>query len=313
MPVRRSRQAVPAELLVDSPPVAPPVPRPQPEVEYPESDGQPMSDNTHQARAMNDVYVALRTHFRGRNDIFVASDLLVYYREYSIQERVAPDVFVVKGVEDKDRKWYKIWVEGRPPDFVLEVASPGTYRNDLGVKRDLYARLGVREYFQFDPYEEKDRLLPSRLMARRLRGGEYVDMPAIHGPDGTISFRSEVLGLEVRFDRDWIDLWDPVRGQSLLPGAVQDRSDANEARAEAEARERRAAEARTEAEARERRAAEARTEAEARERRAAQEHAAAEARARRAAEARAEAEASERERMEARIESLEKALRSARN
>lgn len=41
---------------------------------------------------------------------------------------------VVFGVPVKGRPRYKIWEEGRVPDFVLEVASEGTYQKDLGSK-----------------------------------------------------------------------------------------------------------------------------------------------------------------------------------
>ena len=64
---------------------------------------------------------------------------------------VVPDVFVVFvvfvvfGVEDRMRGNYKVWEEGKGPDFVLEVASPGTWREDVGPKRSVYARLCVRE------------------------------------------------------------------------------------------------------------------------------------------------------------------------
>ena len=63
---------------------------------------------------------------------------------------------------------YKLWEEPKAPDFVLEVASPSTWREDEGPKRVVYERLGVREYFQHDPMGG---LLPSRLQGRRLVRG----------------------------------------------------------------------------------------------------------------------------------------------
>ena len=64
---------------------------------------------------------------------------------------VAPDVFVVLGVSNADRSSYRLWEERKGPDFVLEITSRTTYREDQGRKRKLYLSLGVQEYWQYDP------------------------------------------------------------------------------------------------------------------------------------------------------------------
>ncbi|MCY4026081.1 MAG: hypothetical protein OXH75_07165 [Acidobacteria bacterium] len=56
---------------------------------------------------------ALARHFRGRPDVYVSGDLLIYYREGDPRTSIAPDVFVVFGVEDRQRQNYKLWEEGR--------------------------------------------------------------------------------------------------------------------------------------------------------------------------------------------------------
>ena len=58
---------------------------------------------------------------------------------------MAPDVIVVFGVEDRERMTYRVWEEGKGPDFVLEVASRSTWREDVGAKRAVYARMGVKD------------------------------------------------------------------------------------------------------------------------------------------------------------------------
>ena len=78
---------------------------------------------------------------------------------------------------------------------MLEVASPSTWRDDLGRKRSVYARLGVHEYWQYDPAGEH---LPTRLQGERLTRSGYVRQPAATAPDGTLTLRSETLGLELR-------------------------------------------------------------------------------------------------------------------
>ena len=110
------------------------------EVEYPSSDGKPLAENDAQHTAILYGIGALGVHYAGRNDVYVSCDLLIYYDEGNPRVSVAPDVF---GVEDRMRMSYKVWEEGKGPDFALEVASPSTWREDVGPKRSVYARLGV--------------------------------------------------------------------------------------------------------------------------------------------------------------------------
>ena len=164
-------------------------------IHYPSSDGKPMAENDAQRNAIMYGIGALMRHFRDRRDVYVSGDLLIYYEEGNPRVSIAPDVFVVFGVEKRARLNYKLWEEGRAPSFVLEVASPSTWREDLGRKRSVYARLGVREYWQYDPLGEH---LPARLQGERLTPTGYVRQPAATGLDGTLTLRSETLGLELR-------------------------------------------------------------------------------------------------------------------
>lgn len=164
-------------------------------IEYPSSDGKPMAENDAQRGAIMYGIGALARHFRDRRDVYVSGDLLIYYEEGNPRVSIAPDVFVVFGVEKRQRPNYKLWEEGRAPAFVLEVASPGTWLDDLGRKRSVYARLGVREYWQYDPAGE---FLPERLLGRRLTRSGFVRQPAETAPDGTLTLRSRTLGLELR-------------------------------------------------------------------------------------------------------------------
>ena len=154
-----------------------------------------MAENDAQRDAIMYGIGALTLHFRDRPDVYVSGDLLIYYEEGNPRVSIAPDVFVVFGVEDRRRPNYKLWEEGRAPAFVLEVASPSTWRDDLGRKRSVYGRLGVREYWQYDPDGEH---LPARLQGERLTRTGYVRQPVATMPDGTLVLCSDTLGLELR-------------------------------------------------------------------------------------------------------------------
>jgi len=209
-----------------------------------------MAENDAQRDAIMYGIGALTRHFKDRHDVYVSGDLLIYYEEGNPRVSIAPDVFVVFGVEKRQRPNYKLWEERRAPAFVLEVASPSTWRDDLGWKRSVYARLGVREYWQYDPAGEH---LPARLQGERLTASGYVRQPALTARDGTLTLHSRTLGLELRAapGRE-MRFRDPATGRDLLSHdeeAEARRMEAEARRAEAEAR-RMEAEARRAAETR---------------------------------------------------------------
>src|SRR5436853_4197283 len=102
-----------------------------PTVYYPESDGQPMAETDVHRRMIVYLTTALENFFRDESDIYVSGDLLLYYTEGDPKKRVAPDVFVVRGVPKGNRRIYKLWEERRPPDVVFELSSRQTWREDL--------------------------------------------------------------------------------------------------------------------------------------------------------------------------------------
>ena len=209
-------------------------------VEYPSSDGKPLAENDAQLAAILYGVSALRVRYAGRPDVYVSGDLLIYYEEGNPRRSVAPDVFVVFGVPHRMRMNYKVWEEGKGPDFVLEVASPSTWREDVGPKREVYARLGVKEYWLYDPLGEH---LKPALQGYRLVGGGYERQPLVESLDGTLSLSSETLGLDLWAKGGKMRFRDPETGLDLLS------HDEDHARAEREAAARRNAEVRAEREA----------------------------------------------------------------
>src|SRR5262245_41611241 len=142
-------------------------------VHYPESDGKPMGETDLHRMLMVDLIFALKW-FLSSIRAYVAGNLFVYYQEGNPKAAVAPDVFVVLGREQRSRRIYQSWLEGgRLPDVVIELTSKKTARADQETKPLLYARLGVREYFLFDPYGV---YLNPRLQGYRLVGNNYKPM-----------------------------------------------------------------------------------------------------------------------------------------
>ncbi|MBI3966627.1 MAG: Uma2 family endonuclease [Chloroflexi bacterium] len=182
-------------------------------VEYPERDGKPMAETDVHREVMFDLIQTLTDYYRDQPDVYVSGNLLLYYEEGNPTASVAPDVFVVKGVGKGRRRIYRLWVEGKPPDVVIEVTSRGTRFDDLGTKRALYQELGVREYFQYDPLAEY--LVPPQ-QGYRLVDGEYQKIE----PSDTGALASEVLGLELRLGESGeLRLVDPATGERLLTPA----------------------------------------------------------------------------------------------
>lgn len=196
---------------------------------YPSGDGEPMAENDWQWEAIADTALALRNRYAGRADVYVASDMLMYYRMNDVSASVAPDVYVVFGANGNHRRdsWL-VWREGKAPDFVLEVASPGTWQADAGRKRDIYAAMGVMEYWRFDP---KGDLFVPELVGEWLVEGEYRPLPIQTDDTGILRGHSAVLGLDicVRTGLE-LRLYDPETGQWLLTPA-----EGYEAQREAEA------------------------------------------------------------------------------
>lgn len=221
-------------------------------IDYPASDGLPMAENESQFWPILYVGSALDRYFETRDDVYVVGNLLLYHQEGNPQEgdfgeSISPDLMVVIGASKHVRSSYKLWEEPKAPDFVLEIASESTWRTDSGTKRDTYAEIGVSEYWQVDP---TGAYLRPPLQGFRLVEGEYQPIANTERSDGTLTARSEVLGLELHLNadapvQDALRFYDPVRGEPLrsLREAEQGREEA-ERRRDAEAQARRGAEAR---------------------------------------------------------------------
>ena len=146
-----------------------------------------------------------------------------------------PDLLIAFDVDPEARRnsnGYIVSEQGKPPDFVLEVASASTGRNDETVKRDDYAAMGVGEYWRFD--SSGGQWHSVALAGDLLVNGEYQPMPVEEGPGGAFRGYSAALRLELRWEDGNLRWWDPVAERYLETHmeVIAARSEA-EARAEA--------------------------------------------------------------------------------
>lgn len=205
------------------------------DVEYPDSDGLPMAESEFQFNPIVYAVGALRNHFHEHDDVYVVGNLLLYYEEGNRSASVSPDVFVVFGAPNHTRSSYLLWQERKAPDWVLEVTSRSTRQVDQGRKRYLYARLGIPEYWQYDPTGD---YLDPTLQGFALSDGRYDTALILEEVDGVLSAYSPVLGLNLRLDEGVLRLHDPLRDEYLLTHqeAAARLRESEQARQEAEAR-----------------------------------------------------------------------------
>jgi Uma2 family endonuclease len=239
-----------------------PTPAAPPEVDYPDGDGTPVAETPRHRDNLLWTVELLGFHFRDDPMTYVSGNMFVYYVPGNKWRHLAPDVFVVRGVANGERRVYLTWVEGKGPDLVIEMTSPSTRDEDLEHKFEIYRdTLKVREYFLYDPYGE---YLEPPLRGYRLVEGQYVPIAPVAG-----RLPSEVTGLHLEPGDPLLRVYDPSTGRYVLNrvdaflAAEAALRDAEAARRETEAALRDAEAARLQAEAARQQEAAARLQAEA--------------------------------------------------
>ena len=219
---------------------------------YPEEDGEPMAVSDLHRRILMRTLQVFDEHFKQDPDAYVSGDILMYYVEGNPRKSVSPDVLVAFGLGKKSRRNYLVWVEGKVPDFAMEFSSKNTYQNDLGHKMELYASLGIQDYFLCDI---EGLYLPSPLMGFTLVDGVYVPISAdvdgglhspalnldfhigdvgrwLHSPVSNLDFPVDVMGLGIY--NPVADAWLQTPAESALAQAelASTRADNAETRAD---------------------------------------------------------------------------------
>jgi Uma2 family endonuclease len=192
---------------------------------YPESDGRFMGETEYHNDAQSQIREIVEDHLADEPNVLVASNLVMYYQKGDPKARKDPDVLVAKGlVGNHKRLSYRAWEEKKLPRVLFEVASRKTWRNDIGEKRELYARLRIREYFVFDPHY---RYLNPPLQGFRSVSGRSVP---IEWTD--LGLYSKELGLFLTTGDDMLRFIDPQTHKRLL--TRRERLERSELRADLE-------------------------------------------------------------------------------
>ena len=186
------------------------------EIIYPDTDGLPLPDSLEQEPFFIEILATLKA-FLESMDVLVSGNTLIYYVEGDPSFSVAPDCYIVLGIGRAAllelHRTFRVWEAGKFPDFVLEIGSPSTADNDLGPKRDLYARLGALEYWRYDPTGGEHYGEP--LVGEYLVDGEYRRFEMMADPDGLPRAHSSLLNLDLRWEENRLRFYDPTTGRWL--------------------------------------------------------------------------------------------------
>ena len=204
---------------------------------YPDEDGMPIPDGEYQAPLYVRVVGSLDIHFRNHPNVRVNGNVFIYYIEGDPNRRFAPDCYVLLEFTDeamesiRHHNTYLLWEVGKAPDFILEIGSESTVEEDLGPKRDLYAELGVSEYWRYD--ESGGDFYGEPLVGERLVDGEYQRIEMRRESSDEVWAHSDVLDLDLWWTGGKLQFWDPMAGNWLLSHEeAQARADEEYVRAE---------------------------------------------------------------------------------
>ena len=205
----------------------------------------PLPDGMFQNPILRQLSWAIELRYGERPDVFYDSNTFICYDRRNLNVRVSPDFYAAFGVDAEaiiERRLYLPWEVGKPPDFVLEAASRDTATRDIGVKREIYAQIGIPEYWRFD--RTGGDLYGEPLAGELLVDGVYRPLELTTVPDGVLKGYSPVLGLYVCWYDGVIYVYDGSTGTYLrtlrqmqvdLREAEVARMDAEAARMDAEA------------------------------------------------------------------------------
>lgn len=163
-------------------------------IDYPESDGRPMADNTKQFQWIVTIQENLDALL---TDAFVAGDLFWYPVAGNNRIVQAPDVLVAFGRPKGHRGSYRQWEEGNvAPQVVFEILSPGNRVIEMLKKEQFYEQYGVAEYYVYDPDTNE-------LVGWRRVAGRWQHIDPVHG------WISPLLGIRFELTPETLAIYRP--------------------------------------------------------------------------------------------------------
>lgn len=182
----------------------------------------------------------LSIHFGNPETTLVTADRwIVAIPEQDKSHARRPDLLIAFNVSPEDYRQSNGYInseQGKPPDFVMEVASATTAEADIGEKRDYYASMGIPEYWRFD---ETGQHHGQRLAGDRLVGDSYVPIAIREIEPGILEGYSEVLNLRIRWEQGQL-LWIDPATNAPVPRHRQTMAERDQALTRAERAEERA-------------------------------------------------------------------------
>jgi Uma2 family endonuclease len=172
---------------------------------YPESDGQPMADNTLQFNTIVNIKTNLDILFE-QEEVFVAGDLFWYPVQGSPKKVLAPDVMVAFDRPKGYRSSYKQWEENDiAPTVVFEVLSNSNSASEMIRKAIFYQNYGVEEFIIVDPYTNEIEVYTRQEDA--LTAFDIVSN----------IWKSEKLGITIEVQEDQLNFFYPDGQPFLMP------------------------------------------------------------------------------------------------
>ena len=166
---------------------------------------------------------ALTAHFGNVDSTLVFSEIPVNWRVSQQRDQRIPDLLIVfpdlliafnvNADVAIAQNGYAIVDQGKPPDFVLEVASTTTGRNDYTAKRIDYQEFGIPEYWRFDPTGGRRHDAP--LAGDVLIDGVYRPVEIIQTDETHLWGHSQVLNLDLCWEDGALRWWDPAARRYL--------------------------------------------------------------------------------------------------
>ena len=179
----------------------------------------PLPDAMYQYPILQEVLHVLGVHLDTLyppEEVFRSSNTFICYDPADLNVRVGPDFYAAFGIDAlaiERRKLYLPWEVGKPPDFVLEIGSESTAREDITRKRDIYALIGVAEYWRFD--RTGGQFYGEPLAGDRLAGDGYHPVSLTTEPDGILKGYSPALRLSLCWSERMLRFYDHETGEYL--------------------------------------------------------------------------------------------------